>query len=115
VTPGVCDPKAIDHQWNVEFLSPTNYVDFTVSHEPALTEDVCSTFTVDLEPNPTNNWYVTTPNRTLSNFNTVNFVVTFSNGAAAYMVFSSSPQFQLWSVPSVINPPVVINSEPSVT
>jgi hypothetical protein len=44
-TLGVCDPIAIDHQWSVEFLSPTNDVDFTVSYEPALTEDVCSTFT----------------------------------------------------------------------
>ena len=43
-TPGVCDPKAIDHQWAVEFVSPTNDVDFTTSYEPALTEDVCSTF-----------------------------------------------------------------------
>jgi hypothetical protein len=112
--PGVCDPKAIDHQWSVEFPSPTNDVDFTVSHDPALTEDICSTFPDrNLEPDPTNNWYVTTPNRILSNFNTVNIVVTFSNGEAADMVFSSSPQFQLWTVPSVISPPVVINSEPS--
>jgi len=44
-TIGVCDPIAIDHQWSVEFLSPTNDVDFTVSYEPALTEDVCGTFT----------------------------------------------------------------------
>jgi len=43
-TPGVCDPKAIDHQWSVEFFAPTNDVDFTTSYEPALTEDVCSTF-----------------------------------------------------------------------
>jgi len=43
-TTGVCDPIAIDHQWSVEFPSPTNDVDFTVSYEPALTEDVCSTF-----------------------------------------------------------------------
>jgi len=42
---GVCDPIAIDHQWSVEFLLPTNDVDFTVSYEPALTEDVCGTFT----------------------------------------------------------------------
>ncbi len=112
-TLGVCDPKAIDHQWSIEFLSVTNDKVGTVSHNPAITEDVCSTFTLDLEPDPTNNWYVTTPNSTLSKFNTVNFVVTFSNGEAADMVFSSSPQFQLWSVPSVINPPVVINSEPS--
>lgn len=43
-TLGICDPKAIDHQWSVEFLSPTNDVNFTVSYNPALTEDVCATF-----------------------------------------------------------------------
>jgi len=43
-TLGVCDPKAIDHQWSVEFLAPVNDIDFTTSYQPALTEDVCSTF-----------------------------------------------------------------------
>ena len=43
-TIGVCDPIAIDHQWSVELPSPTNDVDFTVPYQPALTEDVCSTF-----------------------------------------------------------------------
>jgi len=43
-TSGLCDPKEIDHQWSVEFLSPSNDVNFTVSYEPTLTEDVCSTF-----------------------------------------------------------------------
>jgi len=43
-TPGVCDPKEIDHQWSTEFLSPTNAVNFTVGYAPALTEDVCGTF-----------------------------------------------------------------------
>jgi len=43
-TPGACDPKAIDHQWSTEFLWPTNDVDFTVSYQPWLIEDVCNTF-----------------------------------------------------------------------
>jgi len=43
-TAGVCDPKAIDHQWRVELLSVTNDVSFTTSYQPALTEDVCATF-----------------------------------------------------------------------
>ena len=43
-TPGFCDPKAIDHQWSVEFLSVTNDKAVTVSYNPSLTEDVCSTF-----------------------------------------------------------------------
>ena len=43
-TAGVCDPKANDHQWSVEFLSVSNDVTWTASHEPALTEDVCATF-----------------------------------------------------------------------
>jgi hypothetical protein len=42
--PGVCDPIKIDHQWSVEFFSPTNDVDLAVGYEPALTEDVCNTF-----------------------------------------------------------------------
>lgn len=43
-TAGMCDPKEVDHQWSVEFPSPTNDVMFTTSHNPSLTEDVCSTF-----------------------------------------------------------------------
>ncbi|NNG16346.1 MAG: hypothetical protein HKM89_07690, partial [Gemmatimonadales bacterium] len=44
-TAGVCDPKAIDHQWSVEFLSVSNDLGtWTASHVPALTEDVCATF-----------------------------------------------------------------------
>ena len=41
---GVCDPKAIDHQWSTEFVWPTNDVDFPVSYQPWLIEDVCGTF-----------------------------------------------------------------------
>jgi len=43
-TLGVCDPIAIDHQWSVEFLSVANDIDWTASHNDALTEDVCRTF-----------------------------------------------------------------------
>ena len=43
-TLGVCDPITIDHQWSVEFFSVTNDKDLLVEHDPALTEDVCSTF-----------------------------------------------------------------------
>lgn len=43
-TPGVCDSKDIDHQWSTEFPTPTNDIDLTVSHESALTEYVCDTF-----------------------------------------------------------------------
>ncbi|MCP3983044.1 MAG: hypothetical protein GY723_01570 [bacterium] len=43
-TQGVCDPKAIDHQWSTEFPWPTNDVNYTVSYQLPLTEDVCDTF-----------------------------------------------------------------------
>jgi hypothetical protein len=43
-TAGVCDAKAIDHQWSTEFPSPTNDVNLTVPYQPWLTENVCSTF-----------------------------------------------------------------------
>jgi hypothetical protein len=43
-TPGVCDTKEIDHQWSVEFLSVSSDVAWIASHDPSLTEDVCSTF-----------------------------------------------------------------------
>lgn len=43
-TPGICDPKVIDHQWSVELLSVTNDLNFLTSYNPALTEDVCTTF-----------------------------------------------------------------------
>jgi hypothetical protein len=43
-TLGICDPIAIDHQWSTELLSVSNDVTFTTAYQPALTEDVCSTF-----------------------------------------------------------------------
>jgi hypothetical protein len=43
-TLGVCDPKAIDHQWSVEFLSVAGDIDWTASYSPGLTEDVCDSF-----------------------------------------------------------------------
>ena len=43
-TLGVCDPKAIDHQWSVEFRSVSNDITWVTSHNDALTEDVCGTF-----------------------------------------------------------------------
>jgi hypothetical protein len=43
-TLGVCDPREIDHQWSTEIPSPSNDVTLTVSHSPALTENVCGTF-----------------------------------------------------------------------
>lgn len=43
-TLGVCDRKAIDHQWSVEFPAVANDKDHTVSHNDALTENVCETF-----------------------------------------------------------------------
>ena len=44
-TLGVCDPTTFDHQWSVEFFTPTNDINFTVGYNPALTEYVCDTFT----------------------------------------------------------------------
>lgn len=43
-TLGICDPTNFDHQWSVEFFTPTNDVDFTAWYEPGLTEYVCDTF-----------------------------------------------------------------------
>lgn len=43
-TPGLCDPTNFDHQWSVEFFTPTNDINFTVGYEPDLTEYVCNTF-----------------------------------------------------------------------
>jgi hypothetical protein len=43
-TPGVCDAKDIDHQWSLQFLSPARDLNFTVSHQPGRTADVCGTF-----------------------------------------------------------------------
>jgi len=43
-TLGICDPETIDHQWSVEFQSPTNDINFTVGYQPALVEPVCATF-----------------------------------------------------------------------
>jgi len=43
-TLGLCDPTVYDHQWSVEFFTPTNDINFTVGYEPALTEYVCDSF-----------------------------------------------------------------------
>jgi hypothetical protein len=43
-TPGVCDAKDIDHQWKIEFQSVSGDIEWTESHQPSETEDVCSTF-----------------------------------------------------------------------
>lgn len=43
-TQGICDPKTVDHQWSVEFFTPTNDVNFTAWYQPELTEYVCNTF-----------------------------------------------------------------------
>ena len=43
-TLGICDPTTIDHQWSVEFFTPTNDVNFNAWYQPELTEYVCNTF-----------------------------------------------------------------------
>lgn len=43
-TPGACDAKGIDHQWNVELPAASGDVVRTESHDASMTEDVCSTF-----------------------------------------------------------------------
>jgi hypothetical protein len=43
-TPGDCDTRNVDHQWRVEIPSVSGDVTLTESHDPSMTEDVCSTF-----------------------------------------------------------------------
>lgn len=43
-TPGLCDDETIDHQWSTELLSVSNDVNLTVPYNPALVENVCSSF-----------------------------------------------------------------------
>ncbi len=43
-TVGVCDPKAIDHQWNVAIAAVTGDVTIAEVHSGATTVDVCTTF-----------------------------------------------------------------------
>lgn len=60
-------------------------------------------------------WYETEPDVALSGHDSVRLQLTLSNATASNMSFSAtaSDTFQLWSVPSVIDPPVTINSAPS--
>lgn len=44
-----CDPRSVDHQWNVAVGTVTDDVRIDESHRPTETEDVCSTFAADLE------------------------------------------------------------------
>ena len=44
-TVGVCDLKAIDHQWNVAIPAVAGDVTLTEAHNAANTVDVCTTFT----------------------------------------------------------------------
>ncbi len=43
-TEGVCDPPAIDHQWNVTIPTVTGDVNIIFSHDDATVTDVCSVF-----------------------------------------------------------------------
>ena len=43
-TVGVCDPKAIDHQWNVAIAAVAGDVTITEAHNAGNTADVCPTF-----------------------------------------------------------------------
>ncbi len=43
-TVGVCDPKAIDHQWNVAIAAVAGDVTILEAHNAANTVDVCTTF-----------------------------------------------------------------------
>ncbi len=43
-TAGVCDPKAIDHQWNVAIPAVAADVTIAEIHDAANTVDVCTTF-----------------------------------------------------------------------
>ncbi|MFB3111098.1 MAG: hypothetical protein ACE10G_03605, partial [Gemmatimonadales bacterium] len=43
-TVGVCDPKAIDHQWNVAVAAVAGDVTITEAHNAGNTADVCPTF-----------------------------------------------------------------------
>lgn len=43
-TLGVCDPRANDHQGSVELFSVFNDRNVSLSHNHAVTEDVCGTF-----------------------------------------------------------------------
>lgn len=45
----------------------------------------------------------------------VNMVATFSNAAGSDMEFESSDNFQVWSVPDVLDIPITINDEPTGT
>jgi hypothetical protein len=46
---GVCDPTANDHQWSAAVAAPSADVTLTESHDPASLENVCDSFTVDLD------------------------------------------------------------------
>lgn len=47
-TPGVCDPTANDHQWNLAVPAVSADVTLSESHDPQSLEQVCETFTADL-------------------------------------------------------------------
>jgi hypothetical protein len=46
---GVCDATAIDHQWNAAAGTANDDVTLAESHDPAAIEDVCDSFSVDLD------------------------------------------------------------------
>ena len=47
-TVGACDPRAMDHQWNVDVAAVTTDVTVTESHDPGATTDVCQSFSASL-------------------------------------------------------------------
>lgn len=60
------------------------------------------------------NWWVTSPDTPLGNAGTIRIVAEFLNVAGGDFEFTQpSPRFQLWTDPSNITPPFVVNAEPT--
>ncbi len=59
------------------------------------------------------NWYEASPG--FAGVGTIRMTATFTNEAGANMEFTPGNTFQIWSVPSVLDIPTVVVSEPSGT
>lgn len=68
-----------------------------------------------LVANGSGQWYVTSPDADLASFDAVRIVVVLENGTGADTTFEGDEDPQIWSTPSVDDPPVTFQVEPAGT
>ncbi|MDZ7706381.1 MAG: hypothetical protein U5J97_00550 [Trueperaceae bacterium] len=70
---------------------------------------------LELVANGSGQWYVTSPDADLTAFDALRIVVVLENGTGADTTFVGDEEPQIWTTPSVVDPPVTFQVVPSGT